>query len=212
MKNKKYNWAKNEVALLDLNCPYDRLCYESALKALKSLSKDEHSMMSIYFTKSILDRLIDGKPLSPITEENAQWKNCGKYNDDDDVKHYQSLRYGALFKDIHPDGTIVYHDVDRSIAFDPNGNEYDKWTGSDCGIVDEMFPITLPYMPEDKRYMVAVKDFSDIDDPDDYLKLFMYVQKPDGEKVEINQYVTYDKNGNKVILNKNDAVRKHNMI
>ena len=43
---------------------YGCACYESALKAFESLCEDGHSGMSIGFTKQILNRLIDGKPLT----------------------------------------------------------------------------------------------------------------------------------------------------
>ena len=41
-------------------------CYESALRAYRSLERDGHSGMSVQITKSILNRLIDGKCLTPL--------------------------------------------------------------------------------------------------------------------------------------------------
>ena len=76
-------WAKKEVEIackmenpnieLDENgmpkeFDYGCSCYGSALKAFKSLCEDGHSGMSIGFTKQILNRLIDGKPLTPIED------------------------------------------------------------------------------------------------------------------------------------------------
>ena len=52
---------------------YTIACYESALKALKSLYEDEHSGMSIMITKRFLSRLIDGKPLTPIEDTPDVW-------------------------------------------------------------------------------------------------------------------------------------------
>ena len=71
-------WAENEVRIAcerenpnrkEGEFDYGCACYESALKAFKSLMEDGHSGYSIGFTKNILDRLIDGQPLTPITEE-----------------------------------------------------------------------------------------------------------------------------------------------
>ena len=45
---------------------YGCACYESAYKAFQSLVEDEHNGMSIRLTQNILNRLIDGKPLTPI--------------------------------------------------------------------------------------------------------------------------------------------------
>ena len=71
-------WAKREVEIAckrergdDENpnmSDYGCACYESALKAFESLCEDGHSGMSIGFTKAILDRMIDGKPLTPIDD------------------------------------------------------------------------------------------------------------------------------------------------
>lgn len=64
------DWAKREVELACKRENPDRkpgewdygcACYESALKALKSLLEDGHSGFSISLTKQILNRLIDRK-------------------------------------------------------------------------------------------------------------------------------------------------------
>ena len=71
------DWAKNEI---EIACKHERgdknpkefdygcACYESACKAFQSLMEDGHSRTSIGFTKAILNRLIDGKPLTPIED------------------------------------------------------------------------------------------------------------------------------------------------
>ena len=69
------DWAEREVAIacekenpnkkdeeFDNGCA----CYESALKAFKSWCDQGHSGFSIKMTQVILNRLIDGKPVSPI--------------------------------------------------------------------------------------------------------------------------------------------------
>lgn len=71
------DWAKREV---ELACKRENLerkegefnygcaCYESALKALKSLYEDEHNAFGIKMTQSILNRLINFQPLTPIED------------------------------------------------------------------------------------------------------------------------------------------------
>jgi hypothetical protein len=51
-------------------------CYESALKAFKSLCGDGHSGFSIGLTMNILNRLVDTKPLTPIFDTEDVWKFC----------------------------------------------------------------------------------------------------------------------------------------
>ena len=69
------NWAKREVEIAcarerrDKNpdeWDYGCACYKSAYKAYQCVMGDGHSGMSIGFTQNILNRLIDGKPLTPI--------------------------------------------------------------------------------------------------------------------------------------------------
>lgn len=75
-------WAKREIEIAikkergdgDPNeWDYGCACYESAYKAFLSLYEDEHSGCSIGFTKEILNRLIDGKPLTPIEDVPDVW-------------------------------------------------------------------------------------------------------------------------------------------
>ena len=77
-------WAKNEVAIAskrergykpENEWDYGAACYESAMKAFESLLKDGHSGMSIEFTKAILNRLIEGKPLTAIEDTEDIWTN-----------------------------------------------------------------------------------------------------------------------------------------
>ena len=56
-------------------------------------------------TKHILNRLIDGKPLTPIEDVPEVWMDVGsRYGD---CTHYQCLRMGSLFKNINPDTTAI---------------------------------------------------------------------------------------------------------
>jgi len=74
-KSKPLTWAEKEV---ELACERERAnsseegewkygcaCYESALRAYNSIYSDGHSGYSIGATKQILNRLIDGTPLTP---------------------------------------------------------------------------------------------------------------------------------------------------
>ena len=75
-----YDWAEQECRIAckkenpDFNFDsedfdYGCSCYKSALKAYKSLCEDAHSGASFNFTRIILERLMDGQPLTPITDE-----------------------------------------------------------------------------------------------------------------------------------------------
>ena len=68
-------WAEKEIEIAckkenpnwdGKSFDYGCACYQSALKAYKSLCEDDHSGFSFGLTKNILIRLMNGLPLKPI--------------------------------------------------------------------------------------------------------------------------------------------------
>ena len=191
------SWAEREVEIACKHENPDRkegewdygcACYESALKAFKSLMEDGHSGMSIGFTKHILNRLIDNKPLVPIEDIDDVWEYLGIYGADDEGKHYQCKRMSSLFKDIYPDGTVKYSDNDRVVMVETTSDT--TWhNGLTSRIVEELFPLTMPYMPADKPYRVYCEECLTDPKNGDYDTIAVgYILKPDGERVEVNRY------------------------
>lgn len=190
-------WAEKEVEIAcareradqDLSgWAYGVACYESALKAYKSLMEDGHSGMSISITKGILNNLIDGKPLTPIEDTPDVWyERC--ISKDDVVESYQCRRMGSLFKDVYKDGTVKYTDIDRVLCF-YNYNDNTPWHNETVReIIDEMFPITMPYYSSDP-YKVYCTEFLTDEANGDYDTIgILYVKKGDGNKRhDINRY------------------------
>ena len=146
-------WAEKEIEIAckreredsgvenDGDWDYGCACYESALKAYKSLMGDDHSGFSINMTKHILNRLIDGKPLTPIEDTPDVWNDISDRNDEEGYVCYQYKRIGD--------------------------------------IIHEMFPISMPYMPEEP------------------IKVYcFYLVKPDSEKaMDINRFFKESKDG-----------------
>lgn len=189
-------WAKREVEIAckkenpdrkEGEWDYGCACYESALKAFDSLMEDGHSGFSIGLTKHILNRLIDGKPLTPIEDAPEVWNDVGsRYGD---CTHYQCLRMSSLFKDINPDGTVTYSDVNRFVKVSINNSNTIWHSGLVDRIAGELFPITMPYMPTDKPYKVYCKDI--LTDPKngdfDTVAIF-YIDTPEGERYQVHRY------------------------
>ena len=192
------DWAEREVAIAcekenpnkkDGEFDYGCACYESALKAFKSLCDDCHSGFSIKMTQAILNRLIDGEPLTPIEDMDDVWNLIE--NHEDGYRSYQCKRMYSLFKDVYADGTVEYDDINRSYCIDihnPN-NEYSS--GLVRRIIDKMFPIAMPYMPS-KPIKVYCEDFlTDKKNGDfDTVGVF-YALKTENdkqEKIEINRF------------------------
>lgn len=191
------DWAKREVEIACKHENPDRkegefdygcACYESALKAFNSLMEDGHSGFSIGMTKQILNRLIDGRPLVPIEDTDDIWNEC-EWSNVETAKEYQCKRMSALFKDVYPDGTVKYTDVDRIIGVNldnPNVGWHSRITRD---IVEELFPLTMPYMPADKPYKVYCEECLTDPKNGDYDTIgVLYILKPDGERVEVNRY------------------------
>lgn len=149
-------------------------CYTSALKAFKSLLEDGHSGMSISLTRQILNSLILGEPLSPVTGEDDEWEDVSYAGMPENViKEYQNKRMNSLFKYVYADGSVKYSDVERTICYegfqDGSHNDIPFHNGFVSRIIDEVKPITLPYVPQhlkvyriDCLYEKAGEDFDTI--------------------------------------------------
>lgn len=199
-------WAKREVEIACKrergNAPEDEwdygcACYESALKAFNSLMEDGHSGMSIVFTKNILMRLIDGKPLTPIEDTDDVWDERDYLRKKGVVHSYQCNRMSSLFKDVYADGTVKYSDVARyycSSLDNPNSTYtfslVTRW-------LDENYPITMPYMPPTKPLKIVCEDFlTDRKNGDFDTVGILYMIDPCGDRTDICKYYKSDASTN----------------
>lgn len=194
------DWARKEVEIAcrkenpdrkEGEFDYGCACYGSALKAFESLCDNGHSGFSIKMTQSILNRLIDGQPLTPIEDTDDIWDTCTWY-DSDGSKVYQCKRMFSLFKKVYPDGTVKYTDSDRTYCVDINNPRNTYGSGLGSRVIDEMFPITMPYMPG-KPIKVYREDFlTDKKNGDfDTVGVFFAITTDEHDqqrKVEINRF------------------------
>lgn len=196
-------WAKNEVAIAseiereleeitECECSYGCLCYDSAMRAFESLLGDDHSGMSIAITKNILERLIDGKPLTPIEDIEEVW-GLPHIDSSDGSKRYQCKRMHSLFKEVARDGSVTYSDIDRYYCINKDSPDVSWRNGFIGKIYNEMYPITLPYMPNSRPDVIVCDEFlADRKNgyyarPYDILAI-LYIKKSNGERVEVNRY------------------------
>lgn len=150
--------------------------------------------------KSMLDwtenRLIDGKPLTPIEDTDDIWNLID--NHEDGYISYQCKHMSSLFKDVYADGTVKYDDINRSYCIDIHDSNNKYSSGLVRRIIDAMFPITMPYMPG-KPIKVYCEDFlTDKKNGDfDTVGVF-YALKTENdkqEKIEINRFFREPKEG-----------------
>ena len=202
-------WAEKEIKIAckkenpnwnGKSFDYGCACYQSALKAYKSLCEDGHSGTSFNITKNILIRLMEGLPLKPITDDdfiNTEpeiWESPEYLKKVGLKSNIQCPRMFSLFRKETLNGEITYSDVERVIFHDANG---DNWCNCSSAfkIVDEMFPITMPYYPSNEKYKVYGETFYMVDGEDksaenigsyNLVKIY-YILTPDKEKIEVNK-------------------------
>ncbi|MST81560.1 hypothetical protein [Bilifractor porci] len=150
-------WAEREVYEFIRGCDnkeYARLCCDSTLKAYHSLMEDGHSGMSIGITKNILDKLIEGKPLTMIEDIQDVWG----YSSTDALGNriYQCKRMSSLFKTVDRGMNSKYSDVDRVRCVDKFDCQFSS--GIATRYVDEHYPIKMPYDGSDK-YVFTTDEF-----------------------------------------------------
>ena len=202
-------WAEKEIEIAckkenpnwdGKSFDYGCACYQSALKAYKSLCEDDHSGFSFGLTKNILIRLMNGLPLKPITDEDftsvepAVWESPEYLKEHGLKSNLQCPRMFSLFREETLDGKITYSDVERVIFHDANGDDW--WnSGAATRVVDKMFPITMPYFPNKEKYKVYGESFCIVDGEDkttenvgtyNLVKIY-YIITPDNERIEINK-------------------------
>ena len=213
-----YEWAEQECRLAckqeNPNFDFDSddfdygcSCYKSALKAYKSLAEDEHSGMSFSFTRDILERLMRHEPLTPITDDDFKDENI-IYDTDDLVSmglksEIQCSRMSSLFRKETIDGEVTYHDLDRAYCIDME-KPSDTFSSNIDKIVNELFPIKMPYLPEKGKYKVYVQTFlTDKKNGDFDTRGVIYLITPDGKRIDINRYYT-EKEGKMVEISKDE--------
>lgn len=191
MGNDILAWAKNEV---ELACrreqdaasgnewEYGVACYENALQAFEVLTNMDHSGMSIQITKNILNRLIEGRPLTPVYDTDDSWtlisENC-----------WQHKRMSGLFKRVLADGSMYYTDVNRFVGVDIY-NDSSWHSGMLDRILEEHFPLKMPYCPG-KPIKVYIEDFLSRGGKGDCDTWgVFYAVLSDGEIFNINRFFT----------------------
>lgn len=187
------DWAENEIKIAckrenpDLKegeWDYGCACYQSALKAYKSLAEDGHSVFSWGMTANILKRLMDGNPLTPIEDTDDNWSSVVTRKGD--CTEYQCKRKSSLFKTVYDDGRVEYTDIDRFIGVDIySGATYSSYLIKK--VMQEKFPITFPYIPGNAIKVYCEDFLTDPKNGDFDTVGIIYCQTDDG-KEDIKRY------------------------
>lgn len=193
-------WAKKEIEIASKNNTdeYYLACCKSALKAFNCLMNDGHSGMSIEITRGILNRLVCGRPLSPIEDTEDIWNNVGRMGllPENAVEEYQCKRMSSLFKTVYNDGSIRYHDVDRIRSVNINNENLVYSNGFITRLYEAIDPIKMPYAPYSEYIKVYTDDFlyDPVNGGDFDTMAVLHALKPSGEDIIINRFFKEGKN------------------
>ena len=213
-----YDWAEQECRIAckkenpnfnfdSEDFDYGCSCYKSALKAYKSLCEDDHSGVSFNFTRRILERLMEGQPLTPITDEDFEG-GVSIWSDKDLTSRglkseIQCPRMSSLFRRETLNGKVSYSDNNRAYCINIE-NPSETYSSAKDQVVDEFFPITMPYIPEKGKYKVYCQTFlTDKKNGDFDTQAILYFMTPDGKRVDVNRYQT-EKDGKMVDITKEE--------
>jgi hypothetical protein len=143
--------AEKELDLLGMTGgdEYEYAMRKHILHMIKEFADEGHSGFSAPYAIKILTKLMDFKPLTPLTGEDDEWTDVSSYGDGTTM-HWQNNRHSSVFKDA--DGSCYYID----------GKVFWEWfrdleTGKAIKIYytsrDSRVPVTFPYnIPDEPIY------------------------------------------------------------
>jgi hypothetical protein len=122
----------------------NRMMRKHILHMMQEFANEGHSGFSASYAISILTKLMDFKPLSPLTGEDDEWV---KHDYGNDVT-YQNKRRSSVFKDA--DGSC--YDIDGKVFWEwcMPYEKGEKPYKSYYTCRDSRVPVTFPYVVPDK--------------------------------------------------------------
>jgi len=96
---------------------YQQLICENVLDILDTINGQGHSGFSHGYMMSMLNKLVDFKPISPLSFKDKEWVECGN-------NIYQNKRNSSVFKEGYK-GRPYYIDAYSKVT-----NDYGSWGGT----------------------------------------------------------------------------------
>lgn len=175
-------WAEEEIKLAKEEAGgYGKECLDSAFKAYMKMFKEGHAGYSFGETTEILQRLLEKKPLTAIKDIPESWRKAYEHEDRVD---YVCNRMPSLIKSVYSDGRVEYNDMSRGYCIDYDTGDADRLSvGRE--LLNQLYPIEMPYFPPLGYYKIYYKPRNSTDE-------FIYLIKPDGERVDLNGWTTLE--------------------
>ena len=156
-------------------------CADTALKAYMLIKESGHSDLGSGIVVDLLTRMLKELPLTPITDEDfpdaiVLIGGDGYLRDHNLEYSIPCRRMDSLYKEKTLDGKVYYTDTNRFVCYDEKDPTFAYICSRGERVVDKMFPITMPYYPPTKKYMVMFRGSKPI-----------WVETPEGEKVMVEE-------------------------
>jgi len=130
---------------------------------------------------NVLTSMANGHPLTPIDLDSPYWDILPiPVLSPNSTKIYQSSRYKHLYKYEMGDGSVQFSDMDSYECIDDQHPDEYFSPGLIQPIMDELYPITFPYMPLTKKREVHCLRSS-------FAFQILYIIEPDGTKTKVNK-------------------------
>lgn len=133
--------AKRELDLAgwDADDSFARMMRRDVLAMVEAFAEQGHSGMSAGVAISLIAKLLNWEPLTPLTGEDDEWRNTGTHNG---MQLFQNKRCTKLFKDVKEGEPDKAYLVEHYVFTDDNGS-----TSYTCGrstLEGITFPFTVP--------------------------------------------------------------------
>lgn len=187
-------WAEQEVRLAIKYCAdvnhYITNDEEVMFNMIKSLDACFNAIGSPIAVQAFINYLIEGFPLTPIEDTEDVWGLMPLLpGDNSNVISYQCNRRCSLFKFEYPDGTIKYQDLKACKLFDLDTKmPINIGLGPFSTIMDEFFPITMPYIPSYHPISIYYTSFNTKTSKNCG---FIHAILPDGSRVDIKRFFEF---------------------
>ncbi len=173
---------------------YGIAIYQNVLECWEAIEplieKAGHSGASYSFFSSIFKRVLDGKVLTPIVDEDFFVEEQEIYDNPNSLKEnglksvLQCPRYTSLFRRESLDGKVTYHDVDRIVIINQDNISYY------CKAIEDLCseyipPIEMPYMPTEP-IKIYVHD-NEMNDGSEEIGFINYIVLPNNKIIEVNK-------------------------
>lgn len=135
-------WAEEELNLLVKDGDeMQQAINKDILEVVKVFSEQGHSGFSASYALNMIKRLLDWKPITPLTGEDDEWMEVEGWNKDDSTQ--QNKRCSAVFRKNFDNSTAYY--LDGKVFSDDGGK---SWFTNRDSFVPVTFPYVIPEKPE----------------------------------------------------------------